>query len=120
MSASLCDKRVRDRPPSMDDDNERVAIAALSLHSHRKRTARVGVNLASASSPPCCAGVVYKFEFQVLLLNLASSVALLAIASTAVKFLAFQLLPNRCCAMCAHCFLSHKRCSWFDNHKGPG
>ncbi len=42
------------------------------------------------------AGNLGRFNFQVFLLSLVSSVALLAASSAVVKFLAFYVLPNRC------------------------
>ena len=41
------------------------------------------------------AGNLGRFNFQVFLLSLVSSVALLAASSAVVKFLAFYVLPNR-------------------------
>jgi hypothetical protein len=46
--------------------------------------------------PLSAAGNLGRFNFQVFLLSLVSSVALLAASSAVVKFLAFHILPNRC------------------------
>jgi hypothetical protein len=40
-------------------------------------------------------GLLGQFNFQVLLLSLVSSIALLTFASVIVKFLAFKVLPNK-------------------------
>ncbi len=47
---------------------------------------------------PTVLGNLGRFNFQVFLLSLVSSVALLAASSAVVKFLAFYILPNRCVA----------------------
>ena len=39
------------------------------------------------------AGTIGRFDFQALLLSLTSSLALLAVAKTAIDFLAFNVLP---------------------------
>ena len=43
----------------------------------------------------CTPGLLGQFNFQVLLLSLVSSIALLTFASVIVKFLAFKVLPNK-------------------------
>ena len=43
----------------------------------------------------CTPGLLGQFNFQVLLLSLVSSIALLTFASVIVKYLAFKVLPNK-------------------------